>query len=191
MRRWDAEELQHERIREKLAQPELYLADPLDKLLFMHGGHRTLQLFPVLRHLMDRARRSGRRSGQCQLLRSAALAVFLLPTAMLLLVKFLALWLIGQSQVLSGTLVVLLAKLMGTALVARMFTLTQPALMQLAWFARLYTRWLDCKEALLTQVRVSWLWRLWRLWRLGRLGRLGRVMKHHLRQRWRRFMASA
>ena len=106
----------------------------------------------------------------------AALALFLLPTAMLLPVKLLALWLIGQGQVVSGSLVILLAKGVGTALVARLFALTRPALMQLGWFARLYTRWANWKQALLAQVRASWPWRL------------GRVLKHRLRQRWRRFI---
>lgn len=103
-----------------------------------------------------------------------ALAIFLLPTLLLLPVKLLALWLIGQGQVLLGTLVILSAKLAGTAIVARLFSLTKATLMQLAWFARLYTRWTVWKEALLAQVRASWPWRL------------GRVMKHRLRQRWQR-----
>ena len=105
----------------------------------------------------------------------AALALFLLPTAMLLPVKLLALWFIAQGQVLSGTLVIVLAKLVGTALVARLFNLTRPALMQLAWFAQVYTRWTNWKERLLAQVRATWPWRL------------GRVMKRRLRQRWQRF----
>ncbi|MFZ3083557.1 hypothetical protein [Rhodoferax ferrireducens] len=106
----------------------------------------------------------------------AALALFLLPTAMLLPVKLLALWLIGQGKMWAGTLVILGAKLVGTAIVARLFALTQPALMQLAWFARLFTRWVSWKEALLAQVRASWPWRL------------GRVMKRRWKQRLRRFM---
>jgi hypothetical protein len=107
----------------------------------------------------------------------AALALFLLPTAMLLPVKLLALWLIGQGKVWAGTLVILGAKLVGTAIVARLFALTQPALMQLAWFARLFTRWVRWKEALLAQVRASWPWRL------------GRVMKQRMKRRWQRLRA--
>jgi len=107
----------------------------------------------------------------------AALTLFLLPTAMLLPVKLLALWLIGQGKVLSGTLVILSAKVLGTAIVARLFALTQPALMQLAWFARLFTRWMSWKEALLAQVRASWPWRL------------GRVLKHRMKRRWQRLRA--
>jgi hypothetical protein len=107
----------------------------------------------------------------------AALALFLLPTVMLLPVKLLALWLIGQGKVWAGTLVILGAKLVGTAIVARLFALTQPALMQLAWFARLFTRWVSWKEALLVQVRASWPWRL------------GRVMKQRMKRRWKRLRA--
>lgn len=99
-----------------------------------------------------------------------ALALFLLPTLMLLPVKLLALWLIGQGQVLSGTLVILTAKLVGTAVVARLFNLTQPALMQLVWFAQAYTRWIDWKEALLAQVRASWPWRLGHVLNTGCVG---------------------
>jgi hypothetical protein len=100
----------------------------------------------------------------------AALAVFLLPTLLLLPVKLLALALIGRGQVVAGTLVIVAAKLVGTAIVARLFTLTRPALMQLAWFAALYGRWTRWKDALLAQVRASWPWRY------------ARVQK----QRWRR-----
>jgi hypothetical protein len=107
----------------------------------------------------------------------AALAIFLLPTLLLIPVKLLALWLIGQGKVLAGTLVILSAKLVGTAIVARLFSLTQPALLQLEWFARIYARWTGWKDRLLAQVRASWPWRL------------GRVMKHRIKQRLRRFMA--
>ena len=102
----------------------------------------------------------------------AALALFLLPSALLLPGKLLALWLIGQGQVIWGGTVIVAAKVAGTALVARLFTLTQPALMQLAWFASLYTRWTRWKDALLAHVRASWPWR----W--------GQVMKRRWQRRW-------
>jgi hypothetical protein len=105
----------------------------------------------------------------------AALALFLLPSLMLLPVKLLALWLIGNQHVLLGTTVIVAAKVVGTAIVARLFTLTQPALMQLAWFAALYAGWTTWKEALLAHVRASWPWR----W--------GRAMKRHWVRRWRLF----
>lgn len=66
-------DLESERDRAKLAQPELYLADHLDKLVILDEVHRTPALFPVLRGLIDQARRNGRRVGNYLLLGSAAL----------------------------------------------------------------------------------------------------------------------
>jgi len=66
-------DLESERDRAKLAQPELYLAGHLDKLVILDEVHRTPELFPVLRGLIDQARRQGRRAGQYLLLGSAAL----------------------------------------------------------------------------------------------------------------------
>ena len=89
----------------------------------------------------------------------AALVVFVLPTLLLLPVKLAALWLIGAGQAGLGLAVIVLAKLVGTALLARLFHLTQPALMQLTWFARFYGRWTAWKAGVLAQVRASWAWR--------------------------------
>jgi uncharacterized protein len=66
-------DLESEQDRAKLAEPELYLADHLDRLVILDEIHRAPGLFPVLRGLIDRARRSGRRSGLYLLLGSAAL----------------------------------------------------------------------------------------------------------------------
>ncbi|MEY2890567.1 MAG: hypothetical protein RJA98_475 [Pseudomonadota bacterium] len=104
----------------------------------------------------------------------AALALFLLPTLALLPVKLGALWLIGHGHKLEGALVILTAKVVGTAIVARLFTLTQPALMQLAWFAHWHGRWVAWKDALLGRVRASGAWRA------------ARALKAHLRRLWRR-----
>ncbi len=116
----------------------------------------------------------------------AALALFLLPTLLLLPVKLLALWLMGQGQVLTGTLVIIGAKIAGTALVARLFGLTQPALMQLGWFARTYTRWHTWKEALLARVRASWAWRMGRVVKRRckrALAALRRILQQHMQDK--------
>jgi hypothetical protein len=55
--------------------------------------------------------------------------------------------------------VIVVAKVAGTALIARLFQLTQPALMKLGWFARFYGAWSLWKEALFMHVRASWAWR--------------------------------
>jgi hypothetical protein len=106
----------------------------------------------------------------------AALAVLLLPWLLLLPVKICALWLIGSGQMLLGVSVVAVAKILGTAIVARLFALGQPALMRLPWFAHLYVRWTVWKNALLARVRATALWgraraialdvrRIWGEWR--------------------------
>lgn len=109
-----------------------------------------------------------------------ALAVFVLPSLLLLPLKLLALWLIAHGHVLMASLLFVGAKLVGTALVARIFMLTRPALMQLGWFARIYNVIMPWKEAITAQVRASWAWRY------------GRVVKARVKQaakslvlRWR------
>lgn len=105
-----------------------------------------------------------------------ALLVFLLPSLLLIPVKLLALWLIGRGEALLGLAVIVVAKLLGTAVLARLFHLTEPALQSLPWFAQLYARWAAWKEGLLAWVRASPVWRgarafkrrLRRVWRLGR-----------------------
>ncbi len=88
----------------------------------------------------------------------AAAAVFTAPALGLLPVKLLALFLIGKGYALLGVGVLLAAKLLGTALLARLFTLTQPALMRLTWFSRWYPRWKTWKDGVFARVRASALW---------------------------------
>jgi predicted AAA+ superfamily ATPase len=66
-------DLESERDRAKLAEPELYLAAQTDKLVVLDEVHRAPALFPVLRGLIDQARRDGRRQGLYLLLGSASL----------------------------------------------------------------------------------------------------------------------
>jgi hypothetical protein len=89
----------------------------------------------------------------------AAAAVFAIPALAVVPVKLLALFLIGKGHALLGIAVLLAAKVLGTALLARLFTLTQPALMRLAWFARWYPRWKTWKDDVIAWVRSSALWR--------------------------------
>jgi uncharacterized protein len=57
----------------KLSEPELYLEQHLDRLVILDEIHRMPKLFPVLRGLIDRARRLGRRVGLYLILGSASL----------------------------------------------------------------------------------------------------------------------
>jgi hypothetical protein len=95
----------------------------------------------------------------------AALVVFALPTLLLLPLKFLALILIAKGQVLLAGLLFVAAKVVATALVARLFMLTQPALMQIGWFASAHDTVVPWQEALTARVRASWAWRVGRVWK--------------------------
>ena len=66
-------DLESERDRAKLDQAELYLSDHLGQLVILDEVHRAPGLFPMLRGLIDQARRAGKRSGQYLLLGSASL----------------------------------------------------------------------------------------------------------------------
>lgn len=66
-------DLESERDRARLAQPEIYLAGIQDRLVILDEVHRMPGLFPSLRGLIDDARRAGRRNGLYLLLGSASL----------------------------------------------------------------------------------------------------------------------
>jgi len=89
----------------------------------------------------------------------AALLAFAVPALALLPVKLLALYLFGKGQATLGLVLLVAAKLLGTAILARLFQLTQPALMQLKWFVHWYPRWKTWKDAWLDRVRQSATWR--------------------------------
>ena len=88
-----------------------------------------------------------------------AFVVLVLPSLLILPIKLAAVWLVTQGHVLLGVGIVVAAKLLGTALLAWLFQLIQPALMQLSWFARFYARWTAWKTELLAWVRASGVWR--------------------------------
>jgi hypothetical protein len=90
--------------------------------------------------------------------RWGALIVMGAPTLALFPVKLLALYFLGNGQAAMGTTVLVVAKLVGTALLARLFQITQPALMQFAWFAKWYPRWKAWKDGLMAQVRATVVW---------------------------------
>ena len=66
-------DLESEQDRGKLAQAELYLADHADQLVILDEVHRAPGLFPVLRGLIDKGRRAGKKTGRFLLLGSASL----------------------------------------------------------------------------------------------------------------------
>lgn len=83
-----------------------------------------------------------------------ALIAFVIPVVVLLPFKFAAFWLIAQGKGVLGTAVFIVAKIVGTAFLARIFTLTRPALMSIGWFARSYTAVMSWKLMLYDYVRA-------------------------------------
>ena len=108
----------------------------------------------------------------------AALVAFVLPSMLLLPLKLLAVFLVARGQIVLAGLLFAAAKVVATALVARLFMLTQPALMQIGWFAWTYNTIIPWKDALVDGVHASWPWRA------------GRVLKERIRRliavQWRR-----
>lgn len=68
-----------------------------------------------------------------------AFFAFILPSLILVPAKLLGLHAIAVGHWLIGGAIFLIAKIAGLALFSRIFNLTRPALMQLAWFASFYT----------------------------------------------------
>ena len=81
-----------------------------------------------------------------------ALAVLFVPALALLPIKIGALWLVGLGRVAVGLTILVVAKILGTAVVARLFLLTQPQLMRLDWFARIYRRWFAWKTRVIASL---------------------------------------
>jgi hypothetical protein len=96
-----------------------------------------------------------------------ALAVFAAPAILLLPLKLFALFLLTTGHPLLAVTLIIAAKLVGTAFVARIFILTQPQLMQIGWFAHLYGIFMPWKERMFTLVRASAAWRTGRQIRVG------------------------
>jgi hypothetical protein len=89
----------------------------------------------------------------------AALVVFAAPTVLLLPLKLLGFWLLSHGHAAQAVALIVAGKIVGTAVVARLFVLVKPTLMTLPWFARLYIRWSGWKERIFAVVRASWPWR--------------------------------
>jgi hypothetical protein len=89
-----------------------------------------------------------------------ALVLFLVPAVLLFPLKLLALWLIHLGRAPLGITVIVVAKLVGTALVGRLFVLTEPQLVQFPWFARALGWWRHTKRRVKDAVLASGAWAL-------------------------------
>ena len=89
-----------------------------------------------------------------------AVLAFFAPMVMLFPIKLVGLLLLAQGHAKSAVLLLLAAKLAGTAILARLFQLLEPALMHIPAFARWYPRWKAWKDKLMLTVRQSLPWRI-------------------------------
>ena len=134
----------------------------------------------------------------CRLGPYAALVLMVLPAVLLFPVKLLALWALANGHALLGLAVIVLAKVVGAAAVARLYLLTRPVLLTIVWFARLLGWFLDLKQRWIARLRataasrrVQALTERLRCWRQrarrsprGWTGRFRRLLKR-FRARWR------
>ena len=88
----------------------------------------------------------------------AAVVCFFLPGLMLLPVKLGALFLMGRGHVVAGIGVIVLAKVVGTAVVARLFSVCKPTLLGVDWFRALHDWLLRVKAAVYVRVRALPAW---------------------------------
>ena len=87
-----------------------------------------------------------------------ALCAFVLPGLLLFPIKLLALFAIARGHALSGIATIVLAKVGGAAVVARLYVLTLPTLLAVGWFARCHGRFMAFKARCLDYVRASHAW---------------------------------
>ena len=118
---------------------------------------------------------------------SVALTLFVLPGISLLPFKLAGLYFMAHGKPLLGVATFMAAKVVGTALVARLFTLTKPQLLQIGWFARSYAALLRFKtfiaERLHRHPAYRWARAVLHRWR-QQARSLRRGIAYHLRCRW-------
>jgi hypothetical protein len=94
----------------------------------------------------------------------ASLIAFLIPAAVLIPFKLVAFWLIARGHGVLGLEVFVVAKVVGTAFLARIFALTKPALLTIGWFARLHARFGAWRDRLYAYVKSLPAWRAAKAW---------------------------
>lgn len=87
-----------------------------------------------------------------------ALALFLAPAVLLFPIKVGALWLMQAGHAALGVALIVALKILSTAFVGRLFIITEPQLMQFAWFARALGWWRATKLRVRRAVVESTVW---------------------------------
>jgi hypothetical protein len=94
----------------------------------------------------------------CALSPRVALCLFVLPAILLFPVKVMALVAIAHGHPATGVSVIVVAKLLGAAIVARIYALTLPALLTLVWFARGHSGFMRVKARWISHLKASPQW---------------------------------
>ena len=108
-----------------------------------------LAALPLIATLEDRARR---------LPPYPAMILFLLPSAVLLPVKLAAVWLLASGHVVWGALIVIVGKVLGTAIGARIYLILRPTLITLNWFARAEAWVFGWRDRIYARVKAMAAW---------------------------------
>jgi hypothetical protein len=82
-----------------------------------------------------------------------AMVLFLFPLGVTWAIKIFAIYLLGTGHI-TALATIVAAKIVGTAIAARLFTLTRPALLSVAWFARCHAWVIRTKDWLYARVKA-------------------------------------
>ena len=113
----------------------------------------------------------------------AALIAFVIPGAILLPFKLAAVWLIAHGHGVYGLWVFIIAKFIGTAFLARIFSLTKPALLTIGWFNRAHLAITGWKNRLYAYVRTLPVYQ--------RIRETVRAIKLAIKARWQEMFGGA
>ena len=103
-----------------------------------------------------------------------ALALFAAPAICLIPLKLAALYLFATGHRAAGIGLIIGAKIIGTAVVARIYLLVRPQLMQIGWFRSAHDRFMPWKEKMFAEIRESSAWRT------------GRIVRVEVKRGWNR-----
>jgi hypothetical protein len=114
----------------------------------------------------------------------STLLVFLAPVALLFPLKFLEVWLIANHYWISAVALIAAGKFIGVGIVAFIFDVTKPKLLQMPWFVRLYRWVLDIRRRA-GEIVAPTMARIKAMVARIRGGSSSRLMRtvHHLRSR--------
>lgn len=114
-----------------------------------------------------------------------ALAMFAAPSLLLFPVKLAALWFIAHGQPVFGFLIAATAKIAGTALIARIYKLTEAKLLLIGWFSWLHTRFVAFKAHVYSAIKATRIYQRAH-WQAQRFREWFRRFKQARKSIWRR-----